>query len=470
VSGGVFICYRREESAFAPRAIHDRVVQRLERQNVFLDFDNIDLGVDWFNVLTERVGACDVLVAVIGRNWISIADKDNQRRLDDADDFVRIEIEAALRRDVRVIPVLVDGAAVPKASELPDSLKGLARRQGIEISPARFDAGVEKLTRALVSILEARRSDVAEAEEAGRAEDERRAREAAEAERQERERQEAADAARAEDARRQAEAEAEAARQAEDERRAREAAESERAREERERQGSAEAVRAEGAREKAKAEVTRRAEEERGAKEAAEVERIADKGLNEPEIEAAWRAQEGRTRGAAVVEKATNKRRESEAVEARREMTSDRFKLSSRQNLLHAWGARWLSSNSAYSLVLTVIVGIAVAGALATFLAAKLFSFPLIMPTPTQTSTTTLRDHVDLAERRLSNGDYAGALDLYREAADQGSSAAQFAVGNFYRYGLGGIPLNTATAIGWYQKAAAQGDSNARAALNVLLK
>jgi hypothetical protein len=158
MSGGVFICYRREETAFAARAIRDRVVQRLERENVFFDIDNIDLGVDWFNVLTERVAACDALVAVIGKNWVSSADAENHRRIDDPDDFVRIEIEAALKRNVRVIPVLVDGATMPRASELPESLKGLARRQGTEVSPGRFDADVEKLTRALASILETRRT------------------------------------------------------------------------------------------------------------------------------------------------------------------------------------------------------------------------------------------------------------------------------------------------------------------------
>jgi hypothetical protein len=162
----VFISYKREESAFAARAIYDRVAQKVGRENVFLDVDNIDLGVDWFNVLTERVGACDALVAVIGRNWVSSADKDNQRGIDDPDDFVRIEIEAALKREVRVSPVLVDGVAMPKASELPESLKGLARRQGTEVSPARFEADVEKLTIALGSILdERRRRDATEAAE-----------------------------------------------------------------------------------------------------------------------------------------------------------------------------------------------------------------------------------------------------------------------------------------------------------------
>jgi TPR repeat protein len=207
MSGGVFICYRREESAFAARAIHDRIVQRLERENVFLDVDNIDLGVDWFNVLNERVGACDALVAVIGRNWVTSADKDNRRRIDDPDDFVRIEIEAALKRDVRVIPVLVDGAAMPKSGELPDSLKGLARRQGIEISPAGFDADVEKLEQALVSILAARRGrGVADAGAADALGEEGAAQGAAEGggARHRDERQEAAEATRAAVERRQA--------------------------------------------------------------------------------------------------------------------------------------------------------------------------------------------------------------------------------------------------------------------------
>jgi flagellar biosynthesis GTPase FlhF len=230
MQGGVFFSYRREGSAFAARAIHDRVVQRLGRENVFLDVDNIDLGVDWFNVLTDRVGACDALVAVIGRNWASSTDKDDRRRLDDPDDFVRIEIEAALKRDVHVIPVLVDGAIMPKMDELPESLKGLARRQGIGVSAERFEDDVEKLTRALVAILEAHRNrDAAEAEKARRIEEQRRAQEETEANRahEERERREAAEAAEKADAARRL-AEADATRQAEEERRAKQAAEAER--------------------------------------------------------------------------------------------------------------------------------------------------------------------------------------------------------------------------------------------------
>ena len=103
-------------------------------------------------MLSERVRRCDALVALIGRNWLISADKDNLRRLDDPNDLVRIEIEAALKRNVPVIPVLVDGAAMPQANDLPDTTKKLARRQEVEISHNRFDSDAERLTEALAGI------------------------------------------------------------------------------------------------------------------------------------------------------------------------------------------------------------------------------------------------------------------------------------------------------------------------------
>ena len=150
--GGVFICYRREDTAGFAGRIYDRLKSSLGRESVFIDVDNIPAGRDFVEVLSERVGRCDALVALIGRNWLISADKDNQRRLDDPNDFVRIEIEAALERNVPVIPVLVDGATMPQANDLPDTLKKLARRQGIEISHNRFDSDAERLTEALAGI------------------------------------------------------------------------------------------------------------------------------------------------------------------------------------------------------------------------------------------------------------------------------------------------------------------------------
>jgi hypothetical protein len=229
VLGGVFICYRREDSAGFARLIYDRLAQRLQRDNVFFDVDNIEPGVDFFEILSERVGKCDALVAVIGKSWISAADKDNRRRLDDPDDFVRIEIEAALERGVRVIPVLIDGAAMPRASDLPDSLKKLVRRQYVEVSHSRFDSDVERLTRTLSSILEnLRQRDAAQAESATRADEERRAREAAQTERVAREAAKKAEAAE----RARQSAEAEASKRADKDRPAREVAEAEEVRRE----------------------------------------------------------------------------------------------------------------------------------------------------------------------------------------------------------------------------------------------
>jgi TIR domain-containing protein len=147
VAGGVFISYRREDSAGFAGRIYDRLRRELDRDSLFFDVDNIEPGLDFVNILSERVGVCEALVAIVGRSWLSIRDDEQRRRIDDPHDFVRIEIEAALQRNIRVIPVLVDGARMPRAEELPDGLKPFSRRQAIEISHTRFDSDTERLTR-----------------------------------------------------------------------------------------------------------------------------------------------------------------------------------------------------------------------------------------------------------------------------------------------------------------------------------
>ena len=152
MTGGVFISYRREDSGGFAGRIYDRLASRLGRENVFFDVDTIPPGRDFIDVLSERVGKCDALLAVIGKHWVLSADSENRRRLDDPQDFVRIEIEAALSRNVPVIPVLVDGAAMPQPKDLPDSLTKLLRRQAVEVSHARFNSDAERLTDALSQI------------------------------------------------------------------------------------------------------------------------------------------------------------------------------------------------------------------------------------------------------------------------------------------------------------------------------
>ncbi|NBC21236.1 MAG: TIR domain-containing protein [Alphaproteobacteria bacterium] len=146
MSGGIFISYRREDAAGAAGRLHDHLSARFGREAVFMDVDAIEPGVDFHEVLNQQVGACDVLIAVIGRDWLDAVDEDGQQRIADCDDFVQIEIAAALARNVRVIPVLVEGARMPKSEELPGPLKALARRNAAEISHSRFVSDVHRLS------------------------------------------------------------------------------------------------------------------------------------------------------------------------------------------------------------------------------------------------------------------------------------------------------------------------------------
>jgi hypothetical protein len=127
-SGGVFISYRRQETAPYARLLHEELTKRLGAHQVFMDVDSIDVGVDFVEAIEQAVDACQILLALVGPRWLTITDAEGQRRLDNPDDIVRLEIEAALARNVRVIPVLVDNTPMPSPQQLPDSLKSLARR------------------------------------------------------------------------------------------------------------------------------------------------------------------------------------------------------------------------------------------------------------------------------------------------------------------------------------------------------
>jgi hypothetical protein len=148
-TGRIFISYRRDETAYPAGWLYDRLADHYGEGQVFKDVDSIELGEDFVEVITRAVGSCDVLLALIGDQWLTITDEHGRRRLDDPHDFVRLEIEAALARNVRVIPILVDGARMPTAEELPDSLDRLARRQALELSPARFEFDTGRLLKVL---------------------------------------------------------------------------------------------------------------------------------------------------------------------------------------------------------------------------------------------------------------------------------------------------------------------------------
>ena len=137
----IFINYRRDDSIGMAGRLHDRLAQTLGRNKLFMDVDDIPPGDRLRSVSERQVAACHAMLVVIGPNWLTAKDEAGQRRLDQPDDFVAIEIAAALARDIRVIPVLVEGARMPKASELPDSLKPLARRQPFRGARLTFRSG-----------------------------------------------------------------------------------------------------------------------------------------------------------------------------------------------------------------------------------------------------------------------------------------------------------------------------------------
>jgi len=123
----IFISYRRADSQQVSGRIHDRLVQAFGKRDIFKDVDDIPPGSDYRTVLTDAIANCDMMLVVIGTKWLDIRDSGGQRRLDDPGDVVRLEIEIALKRpNTRVIPLLVEGAPMPPATALPDSLQKLS--------------------------------------------------------------------------------------------------------------------------------------------------------------------------------------------------------------------------------------------------------------------------------------------------------------------------------------------------------
>jgi hypothetical protein len=153
--GGVFVSYRRQESSHLAGRLYDRLAGRFGEDQVFMDVDTIEPGVDFAEEILQAVAACKVLLAIIGPTWLTAADARGRRRLDDPDDIVRLEVEAALARNVRVVPILIDGAIMPTRSDLPESLAGLARRNALPIRHDSFRSDAGRLITAIERILAA---------------------------------------------------------------------------------------------------------------------------------------------------------------------------------------------------------------------------------------------------------------------------------------------------------------------------
>ena len=144
---GIFISYRPADAIWPARWLADRLARHFGAGVMFRNVDSIEAGDDFAANIEAAVGACSVLLAVIGPQWLTV-EGGAERLLDDPQDWVRLEIEAAFSREVRIVPVLLNDTRMPAADEMPPSLRGLARRQAVSFSPASRDIS------RLVSVLE----------------------------------------------------------------------------------------------------------------------------------------------------------------------------------------------------------------------------------------------------------------------------------------------------------------------------
>jgi TIR domain len=144
----VFICYRREDTQDASGRLRDDLADAYGPEHVFMDIDSIPLGIDFVEYISDQICRCSAVIVVIGNRWLKLRDK-GRRRLNNPDDPVRAEIAVALRQGILVIPVLVQGAKMPRAEQLPQSIKALPRRNGIDLSGPAWKAGMERLRKDL---------------------------------------------------------------------------------------------------------------------------------------------------------------------------------------------------------------------------------------------------------------------------------------------------------------------------------
>jgi hypothetical protein len=154
---GIFISYRREDSGPYAGRLRDTLSNRFGAEQVLRDIDSVDPGERFPRLIEQKVGSCDALLALIGPNWLAVTDDAGRRRLDDPDDYVRLEIATALDRDdVLVIPVLVGPTSMPAAADLPKALASLADCQLARLSDEYWDDQVARLTRAVEKVVKPR--------------------------------------------------------------------------------------------------------------------------------------------------------------------------------------------------------------------------------------------------------------------------------------------------------------------------
>lgn len=146
----IFISYRVQDTAGETGRLVDDLKQHFADDQIFMDIENLEPGADFVDSIEKSLDTCDVFLAVIGPRWKGHHESESNR-INDPNDWVRMEVGTALRRNIRVVPVLVDGATLPKQDELPSDLQALLRRQAIEITNKRWRYDTEQLIQFLIN-------------------------------------------------------------------------------------------------------------------------------------------------------------------------------------------------------------------------------------------------------------------------------------------------------------------------------
>ena len=141
----MFISYRREDVPGHAGRLYDRLEEHFGTSRVFIDVDSIALGVDFVEALERALRTCEVLLVLIGPRWLEARTGEGRRRLHSPDDYVRLEVQTALERGLRVVPILAEDATLPSTAELPEPLHPLARRQAMELHDATFRSDVRSM-------------------------------------------------------------------------------------------------------------------------------------------------------------------------------------------------------------------------------------------------------------------------------------------------------------------------------------
>jgi len=149
----IFISYRRSDSAGYAGRLHDTLKNYFGEERLFFDVDTIKPGVDFEQKIKTELGNSDAVLVLIGNQWLGIKDANGNRRLDDPHDYVRLEVETALSKNIAVIPVLLQGVPMPSGSELPETLYDFSRRNAIKLSDEHWNSDLNMLTAILKNVL-----------------------------------------------------------------------------------------------------------------------------------------------------------------------------------------------------------------------------------------------------------------------------------------------------------------------------